>query len=696
MPARGGDHWGQPARGSVDGQVPRDVGPRTRSGPEGSSLKRSPASAADSLARASRGASARWPAFKGGPHGPARNGAGKAFGSAATSRPMRSRLDRSWPEPPSTAVIARVVRRGRRPGARRPHALERDRARPRPPRLPVRRLAGDRQDLDGEDPRPLAQLRQRADAEPCGECESCVVDRRRHLDGRDRDGRRLEPLASTTSASCASGSATRRRAGQLEGLHPRRGPHAHPRGLERVPEDARGAASEHRLRARHDRGSQGDADDRRPLPALRLPPPVAGADRRGGAPGAAASSRSRSTTARSARSPAPPAAASATRSGRSISSSSFSGERIATDDVLAMLGVADAELLFGAADAIAAGERRRCSSLATAALRCAATTRPTSPPTWSPTCASCSSPGRSARCPRHFSRRRAGRPARRAGRRAERRRAGPRDRQPLAGGRRDPRGRRGADDARAGAAQGRPQPISIPAGARSFSGSSGSSEASRRGRESGAGKGRRRRWPRRLSPRPKRRAAQPRTLSPLRRGPITRAGRKSGRRCRVAEEAVRSRVEAGRRGRSARVGEVLDASSSPSLAARDRTAARVLGSALGRARQRPTGRSRPGALGAQGRLSADQGFHRRTAETPRAREDLAEALRTIIGRDAEADLRDARRAVRGGARRRSAHRRGALRADQGRVRRRGDRRRGGRAGEAPERAAAGKRRPKES
>ena len=41
---------------------------------------------------------------------------------------------------------------------------QRGRARPRPPRLPLRRLARDRQDLDGEDPRPLAQLRQRADA----------------------------------------------------------------------------------------------------------------------------------------------------------------------------------------------------------------------------------------------------------------------------------------------------------------------------------------------------------------------------------------------------------------------------------------------------------------------------------------------------------------------------------------------------
>ena len=38
---------------------------------------------------------------------------------------------------------------------------------------------------------------------------------------------------------------------------------------------------QHRLRPRHHRGAQGDGDDRRPLPALRLPAPLAGADLRG-------------------------------------------------------------------------------------------------------------------------------------------------------------------------------------------------------------------------------------------------------------------------------------------------------------------------------------------------------------------------------------------------------------------------------
>ena len=45
---------GQRAADGVDGRVPRDVGPRTRSGPEGSSLKRSPAGAAGSPGRSRR------------------------------------------------------------------------------------------------------------------------------------------------------------------------------------------------------------------------------------------------------------------------------------------------------------------------------------------------------------------------------------------------------------------------------------------------------------------------------------------------------------------------------------------------------------------------------------------------------------------------------------------------------------------
>ena len=72
----------------------------------------------------------------------------------------------------------------------------------------------------------------------------------------------------------------RARVGQAQGVHPRRGPHALDGRLERVPEDARGAAAEDGVRARHDRGQQGARDGRRSLPPLRLPAPHGRADRR--------------------------------------------------------------------------------------------------------------------------------------------------------------------------------------------------------------------------------------------------------------------------------------------------------------------------------------------------------------------------------------------------------------------------------
>ena len=81
-------------------------------------------------------------------------------------------------------------------------------------------------------------------------------DRRLDLARRDRDGRRLEQLGRRHPRPAREGR-LRPGDGRLEGLHPRRGAHALARGLERVPEDARGAAAEHDLRARHDRGAQG-------------------------------------------------------------------------------------------------------------------------------------------------------------------------------------------------------------------------------------------------------------------------------------------------------------------------------------------------------------------------------------------------------------------------------------------------------
>ena len=75
-----------------------------------------------------------------------------------------------------------------------------------------------------------------------------------------------------------------------------------------------------------------------------------------------ARSRSRSRPTRSRCSPATRPARSATRSARSSSSSPTAGTTIATEDVLAVLGVADADLLFGALDASPPATRApRCS-----------------------------------------------------------------------------------------------------------------------------------------------------------------------------------------------------------------------------------------------------------------------------------------------------------------------------------------------
>ena len=92
--------------------------------------------------------------------------------------------------------------------------------------------------------------------EPCGECESCRSIAAGHVARRDRDGRRLQQLRRRHPRAAREGR-LRARGGRLEGLHPGRGAHALDLGLERVPEDARGAAAEHDLRARDDRGAQG-------------------------------------------------------------------------------------------------------------------------------------------------------------------------------------------------------------------------------------------------------------------------------------------------------------------------------------------------------------------------------------------------------------------------------------------------------
>ena len=95
----------------------------------------------------------------------------------------------------------------------------------------------------------------------------------------------------------------------------------------------------------------------------------------------------------------------------------YGGKRVATDDVLAVLGVADAELILAAADAIAAERRRAPRSRRASASPARAATSPSSAATCSPTCASCSSIRTTGEVARRLQRhRRRARAARDAGR----------------------------------------------------------------------------------------------------------------------------------------------------------------------------------------------------------------------------------------------------------------------------------------
>ena len=91
--------------------------------------------------------------------------------------------------------------------------------------------------------------------------------------------------------------------------------------------------------------------------------------------------RSRSPTRRPRWSRARPPARSATRSARSSSCSPTRARQIALEDVLAVLGAADADLVFGAVDAIAAGRRARGAARRRPAGRVRARPRAASSPT---------------------------------------------------------------------------------------------------------------------------------------------------------------------------------------------------------------------------------------------------------------------------------------------------------------------------
>ena len=124
------------------------------------------------------------------------------------------------------------------------------------------------------------------DGEPCGRCESCLA-----IDaGRSYDLHELDAASNNGVEAMRDliEQGRHRLARALEGLHPRRGPHAVDGGVERAAEDARGAAGPRDVRAGHHRSAEGAAHDPQPLPALRVR-----ADPGGGARGPRAPGRGR-------------------------------------------------------------------------------------------------------------------------------------------------------------------------------------------------------------------------------------------------------------------------------------------------------------------------------------------------------------------------------------------------------------------
>ena len=241
---------------------------------------------------------------------------------------------------------------------------QRDRAGPRAPRVSVRRLARHRQDVDGQDPRGFAELpgdrrRHRPDGPitPCGDVRVVQVDRRGLLARRRRDGRRVQQLRRRHPRPAR---ARRLRAG---GRRATRSTSSTRRTCSRR---RRGTRSSRRSRSR--RRTRSSCSPRpRPTRSCRRSSTAATASTSAArassrSPRCCAAwptrSRSRSPTRRVAL-----VARSATGSFRDALGTleqllAYSGAEIVLEDVLAVLGAADADLLFGALDAVAAGDAR--------------------------------------------------------------------------------------------------------------------------------------------------------------------------------------------------------------------------------------------------------------------------------------------------------------------------------------------------
>jgi len=174
-------------------------------------------------------------------------------------------------------VSPRDLRRPDRPGGHGPHHLERVRDRARAAGLDPHRRPRRRQDHDRAHPRPRAELRT---AGRLGE----GTDHPHAGHGPALPGHHGKPAHRHPGNGRGVAHRHRRRAPDhrrralralqrpLQGLHHRRGPHALGEGVQRLPEDARGAAGARQVRVRHHRDSQGACHRAVALPALRPAP----------------------------------------------------------------------------------------------------------------------------------------------------------------------------------------------------------------------------------------------------------------------------------------------------------------------------------------------------------------------------------------------------------------------------------------
>ena len=188
----------------------------------------------------------------------------------ATARPGLGRVTGDGLPVALPPLSTPPVQRRARPGAGGPGPPQRRARRPRGPRLPVQRTPGNGQDLHRPHPGQGPQLRAPHRRRAVRHLRQLPGHRRRHLLRRAGARRRLQQRRGERARAGGPGQPGFARAHQ--GVHPRRGPHAHGRRLGRAAQDPGGAARPRGVRAGHHRPPQGAGHHSQPHPALRVPP----------------------------------------------------------------------------------------------------------------------------------------------------------------------------------------------------------------------------------------------------------------------------------------------------------------------------------------------------------------------------------------------------------------------------------------